>query len=178
MGTWYKPQNLTLPPQTHRHGDILWRRLHNLRFGRLQIKHAFSPCCRSLSRLNNSSIVMRIFVIPEKYPTIGPTQFVLTFELRPQRLTGLLFHVQSHQTSLSVYLKETEVKPLTVRTDINTQAFRLLTVIFTRWALKFMMVMWESLWLLRKVSVMENFTLLQVWLCMHYMKCTLVVQKV
>lgn len=116
---------------------------------------------------------MRIIVVPEKYPTIDP-QLVLTFDLRPQRLTGLLFHVQSHKSSLSVYLKETEVKPLTIRMNINIQAFGSLTVIFTRWALKFMMVMvlWESPWLLRKASVMEDFTLLQVWLCMHLHKIT------
>ncbi|XP_034085825.1 laminin subunit alpha-4 [Gymnodraco acuticeps] len=44
----------------------------------------------------------------ENYFNAG-SQFVLAFELRPQYLTGLLFHVQSHKTSLNVFLKENKV---------------------------------------------------------------------
>ncbi|XP_059196910.1 laminin subunit alpha-3-like [Centropristis striata] len=47
-------------------------------------------------------------VVLEKY--FGPgSQFVLAFELRPRYLTGLLFHVQSHTASLSVFLVENKV---------------------------------------------------------------------
>ncbi|KAK5907285.1 hypothetical protein CesoFtcFv8_005153 [Champsocephalus esox] len=44
----------------------------------------------------------------ENYFNAG-SQLVLAFELRPQYLTGLLFHVQSHKTSLNVFLKENKV---------------------------------------------------------------------
>lgn len=57
---------------------------------------------------------MRNIFVLEKYFSVG-SQFVLAFELRPQRLTGLLFHVQSHKTSFDVFIKETEVKPLALR---------------------------------------------------------------
>ncbi len=47
----------------------------------------------------------------DNYFAVG-SQFVLAFELRPQRLTGLLFHVRSHKTSFNVFLMETQVTPL------------------------------------------------------------------
>ncbi|XP_074492138.1 laminin subunit alpha-3 isoform X2 [Sebastes fasciatus] len=47
-------------------------------------------------------------IVLENYFTVG-SQFVLAFELRPQYLTGLLFHVQGHETSFNVFLMETKV---------------------------------------------------------------------
>eukprot|EP00064_Thunnus_orientalis_P005002 superscaffoldBa00000475_g5015 len=47
-------------------------------------------------------------IILDNYFTAG-SDFVLAFELRPQRLTGLLFHVQSHKASLNVFLMENKV---------------------------------------------------------------------
>ncbi|XP_039668362.1 laminin subunit alpha-3 [Perca fluviatilis] len=47
-------------------------------------------------------------IVLENYFTIG-SEFVLAFELRPQYLTGLLFHVQSRKSSLNVFLKENKV---------------------------------------------------------------------
>ncbi|KAI4828509.1 hypothetical protein KUCAC02_022593 [Chaenocephalus aceratus] len=44
----------------------------------------------------------------ENYFNAG-SQLVSAFELRPQYLTGLHFHVQSHKTSLNVFLKENKV---------------------------------------------------------------------
>lgn len=46
--------------------------------------------------------------------TVG-SHFVLSFELRPQYLTGLLFHVPSDKTSFNVFLMENKVKALTLR---------------------------------------------------------------
>ncbi|XP_032381967.1 laminin subunit alpha-4-like [Etheostoma spectabile] len=47
-------------------------------------------------------------IVLENYFTVG-SEFVLAFELRPQYLTGLLFHVQCHKASLNVFLKENKV---------------------------------------------------------------------
>ncbi|XP_067453634.1 laminin subunit alpha-3 [Thunnus thynnus] len=47
-------------------------------------------------------------IILDNYFTAG-SDFVLAFGLRPQRLTGLLFHVQSHKASLNVFLMENKV---------------------------------------------------------------------
>lgn len=51
---------------------------------------------------------MRKICVPDNYFSVG-ANFVLAFELRPQYLTGLLFHVQSNKTSLSVFLIEKTV---------------------------------------------------------------------
>ncbi|XP_031724153.1 laminin subunit alpha-3 [Anarrhichthys ocellatus] len=47
-------------------------------------------------------------IVLENYFTFG-SQFVLAFELRPQHLRGLLFHVRGHKASLSVFLMESKV---------------------------------------------------------------------
>lgn len=47
--------------------------------------------------------------VPDKPLDAGP-QFELVFELRPRRLSGLLFRAESGEASLSVFLNETEVK--------------------------------------------------------------------
>ncbi|XP_067369206.1 laminin subunit alpha-3 isoform X2 [Channa argus] len=47
-------------------------------------------------------------LVLDNYFTVG-SNFVLAFELRPQHLTGLLFHVQSDKTSLDVFLMENMV---------------------------------------------------------------------
>ncbi len=60
------------------------------------------------------SHLMRNISVLDNYFTFG-SQFVLAFELRPQHLTGLLFHVRSHNTSLHVFLMENKVKPFTLR---------------------------------------------------------------
>ena len=54
--------------------------------------------------------LIRTISVLENYFTIG-SEFVLAFELRPQYLTGLLFHVQSRKSSLNVFLKENKVNP-------------------------------------------------------------------
>lgn len=52
------------------------------------------------------------FSILDNYFTVG-SHFVLTFELRPRYLTGLLFHAQSDKTSLNVFLMENKARPFT-----------------------------------------------------------------
>lgn len=52
---------------------------------------------------------MYFFFVLEKHFSVG-SQFALAFEMRPQRLTGLLFHVQNRKTSLAVFINETKVK--------------------------------------------------------------------
>ncbi|XP_068581622.1 laminin subunit alpha-3 isoform X2 [Cebidichthys violaceus] len=47
-------------------------------------------------------------IVLENYFPAG-SQFALAFELRPQHLTGVLFHVRGHKASLNVFLMETEV---------------------------------------------------------------------
>ncbi|XP_075943399.1 laminin subunit alpha-3 [Anarhichas minor] len=47
-------------------------------------------------------------IVLENYFTFG-SQFVLAFELRPQHLRGLLFHVRGHKASLNVFLMESKV---------------------------------------------------------------------
>lgn len=49
--------------------------------------------------------------VPDKPLDAGP-QFELVFELRPRRLSGLLFHAENREASLNVFLNETEVKLL------------------------------------------------------------------
>lgn len=51
---------------------------------------------------------MRTISVLDNYFAAG-SQFVLAFELRPQHLTGLLFHVESHEKSLNVFLMENKV---------------------------------------------------------------------
>ncbi|XP_070688258.1 laminin subunit alpha-3 [Pempheris klunzingeri] len=47
-------------------------------------------------------------IILDNYFDVG-SQFVLTFEVRPHHLTGLLFHVWNRKTSLNVFLMENKV---------------------------------------------------------------------
>lgn len=47
--------------------------------------------------------------ISDNYFAVG-SEFVLSFELRPQYLTGLLFHAESDQASFDVFLMENKVK--------------------------------------------------------------------
>ncbi|KAG7228737.1 hypothetical protein INR49_008515, partial [Caranx melampygus] len=47
-------------------------------------------------------------IVKDNYFAVG-SNFVLSFELRPQYLTGLLFHAESDQASLDVFLMENKV---------------------------------------------------------------------
>ncbi|XP_071343066.1 laminin subunit alpha-3 isoform X2 [Trachinotus anak] len=47
-------------------------------------------------------------IVLDNYLTVS-SHFVLSFELRPQYLTGLLFHVQSDEASFNVFLMENKV---------------------------------------------------------------------
>lgn len=114
-----------------------------------------------------------ILPVADNYFTVG-SDFVLAFELRPQHLTGLLFHVQSLKTSLNVFLMGNRVTfhsdTLWMTTD--DQAVNRIPAwngfidswSSTRWGLSWMMaaVLSVSQWLLR-TSVMGNFIWSQVW---------------
>lgn len=79
------------------------------------------------SAVDTSSLVRKRFIFPEdgKAYTVpagssvpdktldAGSQFVLVFELRPRRLSGLLLHAKNRKTSLNMFLNEAEVKLLT-----------------------------------------------------------------
>ncbi|XP_070764977.1 laminin subunit alpha-3 [Enoplosus armatus] len=71
-----------------------------------EASHRTLPCFDSLTEMG--TYFGGGHAVLDNYFTIG-SQFVLAFELRPQHLTGLLFHVRSHKTSLNVFLMENKV---------------------------------------------------------------------
>ncbi|XP_051232166.1 laminin subunit alpha-3 isoform X2 [Dicentrarchus labrax] len=74
--------------------------------GEPQARHKTLPCFDRLTE--RGTYFGGGHIILDNYLTVG-SQFVLDFEVRPQHLTGLLFHVQSHKTSLRVFLLENKV---------------------------------------------------------------------
>ncbi|XP_078114223.1 laminin subunit alpha-3 [Sander vitreus] len=72
----------------------------------LEASHKTLPCFDGLAEIG--TYFGGGHIVLENYFTIG-SEFVLAFELRPQYLTGLLFHVQSHKASLNVFLMENKV---------------------------------------------------------------------
>lgn len=53
--------------------------------------------------------MQNMFRFPETTVSAG-SQIDLAFELRPRRMTGLLFHFQNNGMSFVVFMRETEVK--------------------------------------------------------------------
>lgn len=138
--SWGEPQSLTVLSWACRGRDILWWRSHRLRFGLVFQK---SWCCWCVSIIR--TLIKNISIL-DNYFTVG-SHFLLSFKLRPQHLTGLLFHIQSDKTSLNVFLMENKVKPLALVTT-NWAAIQKKSCMrwqnmlcFTRWASKQMMVM-------------------------------------
>lgn len=84
-----------------------------------------SPVRKRLTLLEDLSafVVTKSSSVPDK-PLHAGSQFVLVFDLRPYRLSGLLFHANNLKTSLNVFLNETEVK---LSTNNNLVATQLLT---------------------------------------------------
>ncbi|XP_044054261.1 laminin subunit alpha-3 isoform X2 [Siniperca chuatsi] len=74
--------------------------------GEPEASHKTLPCFHGLTEMG--TYFGGGHVILDNYFTVG-SQFVLAFELLPQHLTGLLFHVRSHKTSLNVFLMENKV---------------------------------------------------------------------
>nr|XP_046248654.1 laminin subunit alpha-3-like [Scatophagus argus] len=74
--------------------------------GEPEANHKILPCFDKLTE--RGTYFGGGYIMLDEYFPFG-SQFVLSFELRPQYLTGLLFHVQSHKTSLNVFLKETKL---------------------------------------------------------------------
>uniref|UniRef100_A0A8D3CTX3 Laminin, alpha 3 n=1 Tax=Scophthalmus maximus TaxID=52904 RepID=A0A8D3CTX3_SCOMX len=68
--------------------------------------HKTSPCLDGAAEMG--TYFGGGHLILDNHFTVGP-HFVLSFELRPQYLTGLLFHAQSEKASLNVFLMENEV---------------------------------------------------------------------
>ncbi|XP_060887535.1 laminin subunit alpha-3 isoform X1 [Labrus mixtus] len=57
-------------------------------------------------------------IVKDHFFTLS-SQFVLSFELRPEHLTGLLFHVSSHKSSFDVFLIENKVG-VSLKAGMNT----------------------------------------------------------
>ncbi|XP_045906061.1 laminin subunit alpha-3-like isoform X2 [Micropterus dolomieu] len=74
--------------------------------GEPEASHKTLPCFDGLTEIG--AYFGGGHIVLDNYFTVG-SQFVLAFELRPQHLTGLLFHVRSHKTSLNVFLMENKV---------------------------------------------------------------------
>lgn len=100
------------------------------------------------SAVDTSSQVRKYFTLPEDVFTVrvsssapdrtlyAGSQFVLVFELRPHRLSGLLFHAKNRKTSLNVFLNETEVKLLTwTKLELLTKNNQAVTQLVTDCAL-------------------------------------------
>lgn len=129
-GTWGEPQNVTLLWWAHRDGDVLRWRSHHLRFDKFhRFWCIFSLYECKLQEMLTSSLKTNISLL-DNYFTFG-SQFLLAFELHPQYLTGLLFHVQSQKVGLNVFLMENKVNELwhqirhqfKRKTALNDQSF-------------------------------------------------------
>ncbi|KAM3619703.1 uncharacterized protein V6R79_012335 [Siganus canaliculatus] len=81
-------------------------RMNNEVIGEPQSSHLILPCSDALTEMG--TYFGGGHIILDNYFAVSSV-FVLTFELRPQRLTGLLFHASSQRSSLHVFLKETKV---------------------------------------------------------------------
>nr|XP_057929016.1 laminin subunit alpha-3 isoform X2 [Doryrhamphus excisus] len=65
-----------------------------------------SPCSEGLTE--TGTYFGGGYMILDDYLTVG-SHFVLTFELRPQHLTGLIFHFEGYKSSFSVFLIKSTV---------------------------------------------------------------------
>ncbi|XP_047442348.1 laminin subunit alpha-3 [Mugil cephalus] len=81
-------------------------RMNEVAIGAPEASHKTLPCLDGLTE--TGTYFGGGHIVLDNYFTVGP-HFVLTFELRPRYLTGLLFHVQSDNKSLNVFLMENKV---------------------------------------------------------------------
>ncbi|XP_053178329.1 laminin subunit alpha-3 [Scomber japonicus] len=81
-------------------------RLYDDAVGKPGVSHKASPCLDGFTEMG--TYFSGGHIILDNYFTVG-SQFVLTFELRPQHMTGLLFHVKNKKASLNVFLMDSKV---------------------------------------------------------------------
>ncbi|XP_078024626.1 laminin subunit alpha-3 [Epinephelus lanceolatus] len=81
-------------------------RMNDVVIGEPEESHKTLPCMDGLTEMG--TYLGGGHIILDNYFSFG-SPFALAFELRPQYLTGLLFHVQSHKASFNVFLMENKV---------------------------------------------------------------------
>ncbi|XP_054459158.1 laminin subunit alpha-3 [Anoplopoma fimbria] len=81
----------------------------------LEARYKTSPCFDGLTEMG--TYFGGGHIVLENYFPVG-SQFVLAFEMRPQHLTGLLFHVRGHKARFHVFLMETKVGVKVVDGDV------------------------------------------------------------
>ncbi|XP_035763469.1 laminin subunit alpha-3 [Neolamprologus brichardi] len=81
-------------------------KMNDVFVGAAEVSHKALPCFDGLAE--EGTYFGGGHIVLDNYFTIG-SHFLLSFKLRPQHLTGLLFHVQSDKTSLNVFLMENKV---------------------------------------------------------------------
>uniref|UniRef100_UPI003AAC4457 laminin subunit alpha-3 n=1 Tax=Centroberyx gerrardi TaxID=166262 RepID=UPI003AAC4457 len=104
----HKTSNGHLIPKESVIGCIRDFKLNEVLVGEPVASRGVSPCLDRLSEIGTYFGGNGGHIVLDKYFTVG-SRFELAFELRPQHLTGLLFHVQSHKTSLNVFLRDNKV---------------------------------------------------------------------
>ncbi|XP_029905586.1 laminin subunit alpha-3 [Myripristis murdjan] len=83
-------------------------KLNEVLVGEPVAHHGASSCFDGLSEAGTYFGGDGSHIVLDKYFTVG-SDFDLAFELRPQHLTGLLFHARSPKTSFDVFLVENKV---------------------------------------------------------------------
>ncbi|XP_039983754.1 laminin subunit alpha-3 isoform X2 [Xiphias gladius] len=81
-------------------------KMNEVAVGEPEASHKTLPCSSGLTEIG--TYFGGGHIVLDNYFTVG-SHFVLSFELRPQYLTGLLFHARSAKASLNVFLRENKV---------------------------------------------------------------------
>ncbi|KAM7012856.1 laminin subunit alpha-3-like [Tautogolabrus adspersus] len=86
-------------------------------------RHRTLPCSNRLTE--TGAYFGGGHIVKDHFFTLS-SQFVLSFELRPEHLTGLLFHVSSHKSSFDVFLIENKVG-VRLKAGMNTVSLSVTT---------------------------------------------------